>query len=213
MRPLTFLIGILAVAAMVAAAAEVSSTTQLTSQIRQQVVAPGKLLRHDLPKALAEGRDALLDSVTRTDRISEKAWELTIKARESWYATETPEAFSAYVSAVEALLAVDNLAMVPRTGETGYLAAADRHLVASEAADKGAATAADAKQRTAAVASPRTAEAPPPSPATPLDTVYVTNTGSKYHRKGCRHLSNSNIAISRSKAIQQGYTPCKACKP
>jgi len=44
-------------------------------------------------------------------------------------------------------------------------------------------------------------------------TVYTTNTGSKYHRDGCRYLSKSKIAISKSAAINKGLTPCSVCKP
>lgn len=42
-------------------------------------------------------------------------------------------------------------------------------------------------------------------------TVYITNTGSKYHRAGCRHLKDSQIAIDINDAIAQGYTACKNC--
>lgn len=42
-------------------------------------------------------------------------------------------------------------------------------------------------------------------------TVYITNTGSKYHRAGCRHLKDSQIAINVNDAIAQGYTACKNC--
>ena len=44
-------------------------------------------------------------------------------------------------------------------------------------------------------------------------TVYITNTGEKYHRSGCRYLSKSKISISLSKAKAEGYTPCSVCKP
>lgn len=44
-------------------------------------------------------------------------------------------------------------------------------------------------------------------------TVYVTNTGAKYHKEGCRYLSKSKIAINLSDAIAQGYGACKVCKP
>lgn len=44
-------------------------------------------------------------------------------------------------------------------------------------------------------------------------TVYITRTGSKYHRSGCRYLSRSKISISRSNAISSGYTPCSVCRP
>jgi hypothetical protein len=44
-------------------------------------------------------------------------------------------------------------------------------------------------------------------------TVYVTDTGEKYHRDGCRYLAKSKNAIELSDAINQGYGACKICKP
>lgn len=44
-------------------------------------------------------------------------------------------------------------------------------------------------------------------------TVYITNTGAKYHRAGCRSLSKSSIPISKEDAIARGYAPCGICKP
>lgn len=44
-------------------------------------------------------------------------------------------------------------------------------------------------------------------------TVYITATGSKYHRNGCRYLSRSQISISKSDAISQGYDACSVCNP
>ena len=44
-------------------------------------------------------------------------------------------------------------------------------------------------------------------------TVYITKTGKKYHRAGCRSLSKSQISISKSDAISEGYTPCSVCNP
>ena len=44
-------------------------------------------------------------------------------------------------------------------------------------------------------------------------TVYVTNTGAKYHADGCRYLSKSKIATSYDKALEGGYTACSVCKP
>ena len=44
-------------------------------------------------------------------------------------------------------------------------------------------------------------------------TVYVTDTGSKYHRSGCRYLYDSSTPISLSKAKAAGYTPCSRCNP
>lgn len=44
-------------------------------------------------------------------------------------------------------------------------------------------------------------------------TVYITDTGSKYHRNGCRYLNESKHAVSCSWATSNGYEPCKVCKP
>lgn len=43
--------------------------------------------------------------------------------------------------------------------------------------------------------------------------VYLTNTGSKYHRAGCRHLSDSKLETTLTNALNQGYTACKTCRP
>lgn len=43
--------------------------------------------------------------------------------------------------------------------------------------------------------------------------VYITRTGSKYHNGSCSYLRQSKIAISKSDAIAQGYTPCSRCNP
>ena len=43
--------------------------------------------------------------------------------------------------------------------------------------------------------------------------VYVTRTGSKYHRDGCGSLSKSKIEITLKEAVEEGYEPCKRCKP
>ena len=42
--------------------------------------------------------------------------------------------------------------------------------------------------------------------------VYITRTGKKYHRGGCRYLKKSKIAIALSKAKVK-YGACKVCKP
>lgn len=41
--------------------------------------------------------------------------------------------------------------------------------------------------------------------------VYITDTGSKYHRGSCRHLSKSKHEISLDDAIARGYTACGTC--
>jgi len=50
------------------------------------------------------------------------------------------------------------------------------------------------------------------SPASSGDTiVYVTATGSKYHRGNCSYLSSSKIPMTLSEAKAQGYAPCSRC--
>lgn len=44
-------------------------------------------------------------------------------------------------------------------------------------------------------------------------TVYVTRTGSKYHRGACQHLRKSKISMSMADAVSGGYGPCSRCKP
>lgn len=43
--------------------------------------------------------------------------------------------------------------------------------------------------------------------------VYVTNSGTKYHRSGCRHLNDSKYETTLTKALSQGYTACGTCNP
>lgn len=43
--------------------------------------------------------------------------------------------------------------------------------------------------------------------------VYVTDTGSKYHRYGCQYLRESCHGMTLSKAKQAGYTACSRCDP
>jgi len=42
--------------------------------------------------------------------------------------------------------------------------------------------------------------------------VYVTRTGTRYHRAGCGSLSKTKIAIPLEKA-RKNYLPCNACHP
>ena len=48
------------------------------------------------------------------------------------------------------------------------------------------------------------------SDTTSSETVYITESGTKYHRKGCSYLKSS-IEISLEKAKSQGYSPCSRC--
>ena len=43
-------------------------------------------------------------------------------------------------------------------------------------------------------------------------SIFLTRTGSKYHRGSCRFLAKSRIPTSLDK-VQGKYAPCKVCKP
>lgn len=43
-------------------------------------------------------------------------------------------------------------------------------------------------------------------------TVYITRTGAKYHREGCRYLRRSMIPIDLSDA-RRSYGACSVCRP
>lgn len=45
-------------------------------------------------------------------------------------------------------------------------------------------------------------------------TVYVTRTGTKFHKKTCFHIEGrQTFSMSRSTAVSNGYSACKHCKP
>jgi micrococcal nuclease len=60
--------------------------------------------------------------------------------------------------------------------------------------------------------------APPPRRPEPREEpkadiiVYVTRTGAKYHRAGCRYLRRSSIPMKLEDAKKR-YTPCSVCRP
>ncbi len=54
--------------------------------------------------------------------------------------------------------------------------------------------------------------APQQATDTKAQTVYITRTGKKYHRDGCRYL-RSRIPISLKDAKAKGYTVCSVCRP
>lgn len=44
-------------------------------------------------------------------------------------------------------------------------------------------------------------------------TVYVTKSGTKYHRDSCSSLSKSKIPMLYEEAKADGYSPCGKCNP
>jgi len=43
--------------------------------------------------------------------------------------------------------------------------------------------------------------------------VSITETGTKYHREGCRYLDKSKVEANIERVVDLGYGPCKVCKP
>ena len=54
--------------------------------------------------------------------------------------------------------------------------------------------------------SPQPEPAPQPAPTESV-TVYITNTGEKYHRDGCQYLRQSKIPVTLEEAKARGYEP------
>lgn len=44
-------------------------------------------------------------------------------------------------------------------------------------------------------------------------TVYITETGERYHLSSCRTLRGGGRPISLGEAKRRGYTACKVCQP
>jgi hypothetical protein len=64
-----------------------------------------------------------------------------------------------------------------------------------------------------AAAAPQNPAQADPRPADQKEViVYVTDTGKKYHREGCRSLSKSKIPKSLKEASKT-YSPCSVCNP
>ena len=59
----------------------------------------------------------------------------------------------------------------------------------------------------------RAQQGPAAQPDQKAQTVYVTRTGKRYHRDGCRYLAASKIPISLKDAKTRGFTACKVCHP
>jgi hypothetical protein len=68
------------------------------------------------------------------------------------------------------------------------------------------------KEPTKPLATPQSLAAPTQGTSPATETVYITTTGTKYHRAGCRYLANSAIATPLSDAARL-HTPCSICKP
>ncbi len=90
---------------------------------------------------------------------------------------------------------------------------AERDRIASEQAERERIAAEQAAAAEAEEQRQREAEAAAAAAEKKSRTVYITNSGKKYHSDGCRHLAKSKIAISYDDARATGYEPCGTCRP
>lgn len=95
----------------------------------------------------------------------------------------------------------DVKAEAQRVAEEEVARQAEAERQAAEEAERQAAEAEAARQAEAAAAEAQRNE----------QTVYITDTGSKYHESWCSSLRKSKHAISLSEAQARGYEPCKNC--
>lgn len=59
---------------------------------------------------------------------------------------------------------------------------------------------------------PQPVKQPEPEPQGDDGWVWVTRSGSKYHREGCSHLTTSRNRVRRD-SIQSTHEPCRTCNP
>ncbi|MDY3928612.1 MAG: ImmA/IrrE family metallo-endopeptidase [Clostridia bacterium] len=45
------------------------------------------------------------------------------------------------------------------------------------------------------------------------DIVYVTPSGSKYHRDDCQYIKNKNCTMLKRSEAEKNYSPCSVCRP
>ena len=45
------------------------------------------------------------------------------------------------------------------------------------------------------------------------DLVWITKSGTRYHKQDCYHVRGGNITLTREEALRRGLKPCTHCKP
>jgi hypothetical protein len=52
-----------------------------------------------------------------------------------------------------------------------------------------------------------------PAPAPGTTVVYITASGTRYHRENCTYLKQSKIKTTLAEAQRKHLKPCRKCKP
>ena len=173
----------------------ISGTTEAGEKVEQTAeVVPGSTEQLDLP---AGSYDFSVDGA--------KVSTSTVV-----YQTASAHAdFSAEDDSTVALDVAEDTAATEELARKAEEEAAAKAQAEAEAAAKAQAEA-EAKAQTEAAARQK-AEEEAAAAQRNEQTVYVTNSGKKYHREGCQYLKKSKIPISLSSAQSQGYAPCSKC--
>ena len=64
----------------------------------------------------------------------------------------------------------------------------------------------------AAAPDPEPESTPQPEPVTDRDWVWITRSGSKYHREDCSHLTTTRTRVRRD-SVRTTHDACKSCTP
>lgn len=161
---------------------------------------PSQTVADQQPSSVVQTVD---DSTDQQKAQAEKEAAAKKAAQKEAEAKEAAEKEAARQKAEEEAAA--QAAAEKKAAEEAAAKAAEEEKAAQAAAEKKAAEAAKAEAAAAAAAAAQ-------SESSGGDTVYITNTGKKYHRDGCQHLKSSKIPIDRSEA-ELRYKPCKTCNP
>ena len=87
----------------------------------------------------------------------------------------------------------------------------DKQAAKAQEAEKSAKSEQSSSKSNGAAASSSSVEDAPTTSSSGGGTVYIGNTGNKYHRQDCRTLKGKGHPISIDEARRQGRTACKVC--
>lgn len=194
------------------ATVKIAGTSANSEKIERQVlVIPGTPKTLNLPAGSydfsVDGASISTETVayesasSHIDFAGEKDEAVTLKVPQDTEATQALAQKAEEEAAAKAQAEAEEAARAQAEAEAAAQAEAEAQAQAAAEAQAQAAAEVEAQRQAEAAAAAQANE----------QTVYITNTGEKYHRDGCRHLKKSKIPISLSDAQARGYTACKNC--
>ena len=190
---------------------ERSSSQPPTSSLASSSVTPTSVVQAlELTSAqhLAEARRALADGYKPNKDSKKASWGEVATAR--WHLKAIGAGAPEYREAQELLKEVASRERQIILASSHPDAKPSSKVTASDAAESQTG---DYSPHTNTASVPIGTQRPPPrARQTDELTVYITRTGAKYHRAGCRYLSRNMIPLSLSDA-KRSYSPCSVCRP